>query len=170
MTIETLNSQSPKTSALPPVDGPSPAHPFAKGPHPSVKSLDNPSRCRYRYPNGRRCALPGLPAKSGLCLRHYNRQVAAGIPLTPSPDDSADLSAELLPDLSQFSSVDLRQFLARLLVLVTQGRISTRRASVLSYITNQLLHSPAPSKKRPSSALKSSLLRLAQEAHERTSS
>jgi hypothetical protein len=53
-----------------------------------------------------------------------------------------DLSADLLPELSEFSSgADIRQFLARLLVLVTKGRISPRRASVLAYITNQLLHS-----------------------------
>ena len=53
-----------------------------------------------------------------------------------------DLSADLLPELSEFSaSTDIRQFLARLLILVTKGRISPRRASVLAYITNQLLHS-----------------------------
>jgi len=39
------------------------------------------------------------------------------------------------------AGADIRQFLARLLVLVTKGRISPRRASVLGYITNQLLHS-----------------------------
>jgi len=60
----------------------------------------------------------------------------------PSPSDSVDLSAELLPELSEFSSgADIRQFLARLLIQVTKGRVSPRRASVLAYITNQLLHS-----------------------------
>jgi hypothetical protein len=57
-------------------------------------------------------------------------------------NDAEDLSADLLPQLSEFSpSIDLRQFLARLLTLVTKGRVSPRRASVLAYITNQLLHS-----------------------------
>jgi hypothetical protein len=56
--------------------------------------------------------------------------------------DFTDLSADLLPELSEFSAgTDIRQFLARLLTLVTKGRISPRRASVLAYITNQLLHS-----------------------------
>jgi hypothetical protein len=51
-------------------------------------------------------------------------------------------NADLLPQLSEISpSIDLRQFLARLLTLVTKGRVSPRRASVLAYITNQLLHS-----------------------------
>ena len=113
MTIDTTNPQAPTTS-----------------------------RCHYRYPNGRRCTLPGLPACSGLCLRHYNRQVAAGLPLVPSPNDFTDLSADLLSGPSEFcSGDDLRQFLARLLVLVTKGGISPRRAAVLAYIANQLLHS-----------------------------
>jgi len=56
--------------------------------------------------------------------------------------DSEDLSTELLPQLSEFeSAADVKQFLARLLVLVTKGRVTPRRASVLAYITNQLLHS-----------------------------
>jgi hypothetical protein len=35
---------------------------------------------------------------------------------------------------------DVKAFLARLVVLVAKGRISPRRAAVLAYITNQLLH------------------------------
>jgi hypothetical protein len=35
----------------------------------------------------------------------------------------------------------LRQFLTRLHVLITKGRISPRRASVLAFVTSQLLHS-----------------------------
>jgi hypothetical protein len=90
--------------------------------------------------------------------------------LVSFPDDSADLSAELLPELSECSSVvDLRKFLTRLLVLVTQGRVSSRRASVLSYITYQLLHSSVPSKKKPAlSPIKYSLLRLARNVTEQT--
>jgi len=56
--------------------------------------------------------------------------------------DSEDLSPDLLPQLPEFdSALDVRLFLARLLVLVTKGRVSPRRASVLAYITSQLLHS-----------------------------
>jgi len=123
------------------------------------------SRCQHRYQNGTRCRLRCSDSHSGLCSRHFRMKNAAVLP--SFPDDSADLSAELLPELSECSSVvDLRKFLARLLVLVTQGRVSSRRASVLSYIAYQLLHSSALSKQRPSSNLKSSLLRLAHSAME----
>ena len=60
----------------------------------------------------------------------------------PVQNDSKDHSAELLPELSQFSSgLDIRKFLARLLILITKGRVSPRRASVMAYVTNQPLHS-----------------------------
>jgi hypothetical protein len=102
------------------------------------------ARCPYLYPNGKRCSLPVLPSHSGSCSRHGQ----ATMPVALSPlvhqdqSDFTDLSADLLPELSEFSAgADIRQFLARLLVLVTKGRISPRRASVLGYITNQLLHS-----------------------------
>jgi hypothetical protein len=98
------------------------------------------SRCPYLYPNGKRCSLPGLPAHSGFCLGH-SQAIAPAIPV-PAQSDSEDLSADLLPELSECNSgVDIRKFLARLLVLVTKGRISSRRAAVLAYISNQLLHS-----------------------------
>ncbi len=99
------------------------------------------SRCPYRYPNGKRCRLPGLPAHSGFCLGHW-RTIATITAPVAAQSDSEDLSADLLPELSEFSSgTDIRQFLARLLILLTKGRISPRRAAVLAYITNQLLHS-----------------------------
>lgn len=99
------------------------------------------SRCPYRYPNGKRCRLPGLQAHSGFCLGHSKVSAPIAIPMH-AQNDSEDLSPELLPKLSEFdSAVDIYEFLNRLLVLVTKGRISPRRAAVLAYITNQLLHS-----------------------------
>jgi len=99
---------------------------------PAVKSQDD-SRCQHRFRNGKRCRLPGSPSRSGLCLQHFRLQ---------SPSDFEDLFADLLPEPSEFSSCgDIRQFLARLLILVTKGRISPRRASVLTFISCQLLHS-----------------------------
>jgi len=135
---------------------------------PAVTSQNEPLRCLHRFSNGKRCRRPGLESQSGLCSYHFSVSVEAAVP--PAPSDFSDLSSELLPELSQCSSlVDLRRFLSRLLVLVTQGRVSPRRASVLSYITNQLLHPAAPSKKKPAlSPIKSSLLRLARNATEET--
>ena len=92
------------------------------------------SRCRHYTRNGRQCRLRVLDAQSGFCFRHVRPQLVQS--------DSDDLSADLLGQLSAFESAsEINQFLARLLVLVTKGRVSPRRASVLAYITNQLLHS-----------------------------
>jgi len=99
------------------------------------------SRCPYRYPNGKRCRLPGLKAHFGFCLGH-SKACIPGAFSPHAPGDSEDLSPELFPKLSEFdSAADIYQFLNRLLVLVTKGRVSPRRAAVLAYITNQLLHS-----------------------------
>jgi len=95
------------------------------------------ARCRHFTADGRRCRLAVLDTRSHLCFRH------SALLAAPQPqNDSEDLSAELLPELSQFdSSVDMNKFLARLLILITKGRVSPRRASVMAYVTNQLLHS-----------------------------
>ncbi len=103
-----------------------------------TSSIEHP-RCRHFTADGTRCRLPMLDSRSHLCFRHSSLNAAAS---QPPQNDSEDLSADLLPELSEFSAgTDIRQFLARLLTLVTKGRISPRRASVLAYITNQLLHS-----------------------------
>ena len=102
-------------------------------------SSTNHPRCRHFTADGRRCRLVVLDTRTNLCFRHSSLISAAS---QPPHNDSEDLSADLLPVLSEFSAgTDIRQFLARLLILVTKGRISPRRASVLAYITNQLLHS-----------------------------
>jgi hypothetical protein len=92
------------------------------------------TRCRHCTAHGRQCRLPAVDTRSGFCFRHAKAQ--------PAPSDSNDLSAELLGELSEFEyASDINKFLAKLLVLVAKGRVSPRRASVLAYITNQLLHS-----------------------------
>ncbi len=102
-------------------------------------SSTNHLRCRHFTADGTRCRLPMLDSRSHLCFRHSSLNAAAS---QPPQNDSEDLSTDLLPELSQFSAgTDIRQFLARLLTFVVKGRVSPRRASVLAYITNQLLHS-----------------------------
>ena len=59
-------------------------------------------------------------------------------PSTTTPKTSPPTSS---PNSPFSAGIDIRQFLARLLTLVAKGRISPRCASVLAYITNQLLHS-----------------------------
>jgi hypothetical protein len=105
-------------------------------------SSSNGSRCRHFTVNGRQCRLRVLDTRSGLCFRHLALSEANGAGTQRTHSDSEDLSPELLPQLSEFeSAADVKEFLARLLLLVTKGRVTPRRASVLAYITNQLLHS-----------------------------
>ena len=139
--IDTLNPEPPANPVTTEVSRSAVAV-FTEKPHHSSERLEDPARCHYRYANGRRCTLPGLPSKSGFCLRHYNRQLAAGLPLALVPSDTEDLSAELLPELSEFdTATPINKYLERLLLLATKGRVTPRRAAVLAYLTNQLLHS-----------------------------
>jgi len=98
------------------------------------------SRCRFRFANGKRCRSLASQPEFGLCYHHLSLSKPR---LTePSFNDSEDLSADLLHEISGLSSAEqVYTFLTRLLTLVTKGRISPRRASVLGYITNQLLNS-----------------------------
>ena len=102
--------------------------------------FNDSTRCLYRFANGKRCRLTGSQPHFGLCPHHFGlTKPTASLELY---NDAEDLTPDLLPHLSELSpAIDLRQFLARLLALVTRGRVSPRRASVLAYITNQLLHS-----------------------------
>ena len=128
---QTMTTQTPDVEILSPEN---PSAPTVADPPPGD------SRCQHRYRNGTRCRLRGSDSQFGLCSSHFRQKVASALP--PSPNDSADLSEDLLGDLSHFSSAeDLREFLTRLLVLMTKGGVSPRRAAVLAYITNQLLHS-----------------------------
>ncbi len=108
----------------------------------SLPRASREGRCSHRFANGKRCRNSASDSHFGLCLHHFKVSAAVGASRQKDPSDFTDLSAELLPELSEFSSgADIRQFLARLLVQVTKGRVSPRRAAVLAYITNQLLHS-----------------------------
>jgi hypothetical protein len=70
---------------------------------------------------------------------------AADLSRKHAHDDSENFSAELGNPSGLASTIEVEQFLCRLLVLVTSGRISPRRAAVLVYITNQLRFShPTP--------------------------
>jgi hypothetical protein len=111
-----------------------------------VETECEPSRCHHRFPNGKRCRLPGLDSQLGLCLRHFTLSAAADVARKHAHDDSEDFSPELLGSPSELAStIEVKTFLSRLLVLVTSGRISPRRAAVLVYITNQLRFShPSP--------------------------
>jgi hypothetical protein len=113
-----------------------------RAPRARLPRASREGRCQHLFPNGKRCRKFAPASRLGLCRDHFEDSAAIGASLQQDQSDFADLSLELLPELSEFgSAADIGNFLIRLLALVTKGRISHRRASVLAYITSQLLHS-----------------------------
>ena len=94
--------------------------------------INNSSRCTHRFANGMRCRLLTLGTDSSYCANHARR--------VENQRESADTAASLTADLKEFrSALPINDFLARLLLLLAENKISPRRAAVLAYITNQLL-------------------------------
>jgi hypothetical protein len=92
----------------------------------------NLPRCRYSFPTGRRCRQLISDESSFYCERHIHLQ---------SPDQARlDFSRELAPDIKKFTTaVNINKFLATLLQLLAQDRITPRRGAVLAYTCNLLL-------------------------------
>jgi hypothetical protein len=94
--------------------------------------INNSFRCTHRFANGMRSRLLTLEAGSAFCA-HANS--------VENQREPADTAAALTADLKEFrSAIPINDFLARLLLLLAENKISPRRAAVLAYITNQLLH------------------------------
>lgn len=100
-----------------------------------TKAADKKSRCHHRLACGRRCRKPVSAPESRFCELHQALASAQ-----PEPD----LSAALTGGLEEFTSPGaINEFLSRLLLLLSENRISSRRAAVLAYITNQILRTIA---------------------------
>jgi len=100
-------------------------------PHSDPATVPSLTRCPHLYPSGRHCRKPVFDQHFGLCRKHF----AA----SQKNRDVADLTAELASNLRDLNTLEgLYDFLANLLILLAQNRVSTRRASVLAFITSQL--------------------------------
>jgi hypothetical protein len=90
------------------------------------------TRCLHRHPSNRRCRMPISDRSSHYCDRHAHLQ---------SPDQAPlDLTRELTSNAKKFTSArSINQFLANLLMLLAQDRITPRRGAVLAYTCNLLL-------------------------------
>jgi hypothetical protein len=118
---------------------------------PKATIINNSARCAHRFANGRRCRLWSSNIDSPFCPGHAT--------LPQNQREPADTAASLTADLKEFrSAIPINEFLARLLLLLAQDRISPRKAAVLAYITNQLLRTlpaidaelnPKPDKDEP---------------------
>jgi hypothetical protein len=102
--------------------------------------INNSARCTHLFPNGRRCRLTATNANPNFCPAHA--------PLPANQPDAAEIASTLTPNLDDFTSAaQINDFLSRLLLLLAQDKISTRRAAVLAYITDR--DRPAPDQNSP---------------------
>ena len=99
---------------------------------PNSISLQELTRCQHRTRTGRRCQNQVSDRTLGLCPRHAH-------PLQPRREES-DLAVALAGQLKEIDSAsDIKLVLSNLLFLLSQDRISARRAAVIAYISNLLL-------------------------------
>jgi hypothetical protein len=110
----------------------SPSNPVpAPDSHSDPAPAPSPARCPHLYPSGRHCRKPVFDQHFGLCRKHF----AA----SQKNHDVADLTSELVGGPDDLNNLEgLYDFLTSLLILLSQNRVSTRRASVLAFITSQL--------------------------------
>src|SRR5438045_4498887 len=106
-----------------------------------VQSIRNASRCRHFTLTGRQCCSLAVDTTSGLCARHAAAQ---------EHTDTVDHSAVLTRFSSGFQTVEGINFaLGDLFVLLAQGRISPRRAAVLTYMASLMLRTLPAMHKNP---------------------
>jgi hypothetical protein len=97
----------------------------------SVKSARSASRCHYQTATGRRCCSLAIGPVSRLCQRHADALERL---------DKIDHSAILTRFSRGFQTVEGINFaLGDLYVLLAQGRISPRRAAVLTHMAALML-------------------------------
>src|SRR5260370_16656350 len=89
--------------------------------------MNNSGCCNHRFANGMRCRLLPLHADASYCANQAR--------LVENQRESGDTAASLTSDLKEFrSAIPINDFLARLLLLLAENKISPRRAAVLAYI------------------------------------
>jgi hypothetical protein len=100
----------------------------------AVKPCDVLHSCQHIYPKGRHCRQAVIDPDSAFCAAHAPRPRLA----TLAPNPASELASKLK---EVESAADVTQFLAGLLNLLADNRVSARRAAVLTYIANSMLHS-----------------------------
>jgi hypothetical protein len=103
----------------------------------SKPSRRGPARCSHRTRYQGRCRLPVQDPAIGLCFRH------AALARKDAFDDSEDLSAEILTHFpgTYATPESINAVLSNVIELVAAGRLSSRRAAVLTYALSLLLRS-----------------------------
>jgi|GEM_PF-2944835 len=116
------------------MEQPATQHTATPDPTPAVETTH---RCRSRKRNGARCHLPIQDRDAGLCFVHAARVRKT----TGTFDDTFDLSTDLFgPATPSFQSAEeINSALTNLVILVARGRLSPRRASVITYALSFIL-------------------------------
>ena len=111
--------------------------PIARSPRSAPQGV---ARCRGRNRSGSRCRLHVQDPETGLCFRHAARLKAGSHDTTT---DETDLSADLFGTVpAEFTTPEqINAVLAKIVLLLAQGRISPRRAAVITYACSLLLRS-----------------------------
>ncbi|HEY2459577.1 MAG TPA: hypothetical protein VGI16_02165 [Candidatus Acidoferrum sp.] len=98
----------------------------------AVQTTTSNPRCLHRTAVGRRCRFHASHPAALYCPRHAS--------LHPNSPDATDLAPELLGTLTEIETPeDTQRLLSKLFVLLVQDRVSLKKASVLTYILQQLL-------------------------------
>jgi hypothetical protein len=92
------------------------------------------ARCRRRSRANGRCRLPVQDPATGLCFRHAER---VGRTTYAVADLSVELFGEAVPTFQ--SAEEINATLCHLVVLLAQGRISSRRAAVITHALSLIL-------------------------------
>jgi hypothetical protein len=97
------------------------------------------ARCQARNRSGSQCRLHSQDPSTGLCRRHALRASKT----TDSLDDSLDLSDDILAvnDGCYATTDHITAILSNVVILVAKGRISARRAEVLTDALSLMLRS-----------------------------
>jgi hypothetical protein len=113
-------------------------NPAPPAPAKTTAKAKDADRCTFTFPNRSRCRLQAQNPQSGLCGKHASAM---------EPHDTDDLSGLLFEKLPEDelpglqTPEDVNTFLARVVVLLAEGRISPRRATVFTYAASLLLRS-----------------------------
>lgn len=94
-------------------------------------------RCPHTTRSGRRCRLPIQDQAAGLCFRH------ASLARRTALDDSLDLSREVFArkEGAWDSPESINSVLSNVIELVAMGRLSARRAAVITCALSLMLRS-----------------------------
>ena len=95
------------------------------------------NRCRHRSNSKGRCRFPAQDPDTGLCFLHAARLRKT----TGTFDDTCDLSTDLFGSAAPGfqSPEEINSALTNLVILVARGRLSPRRASVITYALSFIL-------------------------------